>query len=96
MSIFDTLQDWGSDAADTVASWSWTEDDESPKTAAQQAQAEKLAEGSALPQRENAQTNTGAAVSQTGYGFGSNTTLLIGGGVLMVVLLVFLVMLRGK
>ena len=96
MSIFDTLQDWGGSAAETVQSWSWVEDDESPKTANEQAQAEKLAEGSSLPQVDNAQTNTGAAVSPTGYSMGANSTLLIGGGILLVVLVFVALMLRGK
>lgn len=96
MSIFDTLQDWGSEASDTVKSWSWMEgSDEKPKTTVQQSNSEKLAEGSSLPQVDNAQNNTGVAVSPTGYLLNTNSTILIGGGVMLVVLFFALMMIRG-
>lgn len=97
MSIFETLQGWGGEAAETVKSWSWMEDEEKPRNAVQQATSQKLAEGSALPQIANAQTNTGATVSETGYAVAiDKTTLMIGGGVAAVVLLVLVIMLRGR
>jgi hypothetical protein len=98
MSIFDTVQKWGEESAETLASWSWIESsDERPKTQSQQSNSEKLAEGSGLPQVDNAQNNTGAAVSNTGYApmMGDKTTLLIGGGILVVVLL-FVALMMGR
>jgi len=87
-----------SDAKDDLGDW-WnsTEDSEElPKTYAQQAQNERLAEGSALPVVHTATTNTGQTVPPASTSaFDNYQPWLIGGGVLVVVLLVFALLLRG-
>lgn len=97
MSWLDTIADYGSQAYNAVESWSWTEDEEAkPKSYQQQAQAEKLAEGSALPKVETATDATGKTVVVSAPSpLAGYTPLMIGGGVLVVVLAVVMLMMKG-
>ncbi len=85
-------------ATDAVSDW-WndTEDNEpAPKTYVQQEQTARLAEGSAIPVVKTATTNTGeTVVVKQPSAIEQYQPYLIGGGVLVVVLLVFALMMRG-
>ena len=87
------------DSAENAVSdwWNETEDDEpQPKSYAQQAQNERLAEGSALPVVHTATNSTGETLPPPSTSLlDGYQPWLIGGGVLVVVLLVFTLLLRG-
>lgn len=97
MGLFDDIKKAAESAYDnaTDSVVNWWEDSESAPSSHQQAVAkENSAAGNNATTIPSAQTNTGETVL---YKTGSaNTPLLIGGGVLVVVLLVFALMLGRK
>lgn len=90
------LEGFWDDAKSSVKDW-WnnTEDSEStPKTQQQQTQSEKLADGSALPRVATATDATGETVLVSASRLPMYSPLLIGGGVAVLVLLVFALMMK--
>ena len=97
MGIWDSVTAYVDEKEQAVSEW-WndTEDIEAaPKSYQQQAQSEKLAEGSALPKVETASNATGETVVVTASPLVGYQPWLIGGGVLVVVLAVFAMMMKG-
>lgn len=81
---------------DAVEWWEETEDDENPpKTYSEQAASEVSSDGSTQPKVNTAQTNTGETIVYASSGM-PNTTYLIGGAVLVVVVLGFALMMGRK
>lgn len=97
MSYWDSIQQFGAGVIETADSWGLLEgNSETPATAEQQAVSEQLADGSVLPQVPYTANNTGEAISQTGYVTGGiNQTLMIGGVISLVAVVVVLLFLRG-
>lgn len=98
MGIWDDFVSKVEGAADDVADWWYSSEDEEtkPKTYLEQAQNERLAEGSAIPVVQSAQDADGKTIiSVPEVPFSAYKPYLIGGGVLIVVLFVFALLMRG-
>jgi hypothetical protein len=81
------------DATDSVVNW-WEDSESAPAGYEQSVAQETSAAGNTATTIPSAQNNTGETIS---YFSAANTPYLIGGGVLLVVLVVFMLMLaRGK
>lgn len=89
----------GGEAYQAVGSWSWLEDNEpAPDNAQTQAAKEKLAEGSVIPKVQTAQNANGATIplNVSASPLAQYAPFVAGGAVLVVVLMVFAMMMRGK
>jgi len=94
MGIWDDITSKVDGAADSVSDW-WnsTEDSEqAPRSYQQQAQQERMAEGSVIPRVQTATNATGETVIMSSPSY---QPYLIGGAVLVVVLLVVVLLVKG-